>query len=49
MDEVHQATKEHPMSSILKDFHWRLAPKAAPKVVAMLITINALTEMLPYI
>ena len=33
MDEVHQATKEHPMSSILKDFHWNLPSEAAPKVL----------------
>ena len=33
MDEVHQATKEHPMSSILKEFHWNLPSEAAPKVL----------------
>ncbi len=32
LDEVHQATKEHPMNSILKDFHWKLSSDAAPKV-----------------
>jgi hypothetical protein len=33
LDEVHQATKEHPMSSILKEFHWNLSSEAAPKVL----------------
>ncbi|KAL0039591.1 hypothetical protein WJX77_002835 [Trebouxia sp. C0004] len=35
MDEVHQATKEHPMSSILKEFHWNLSSEAAPKLVGL--------------
>ncbi|DBB17253.1 TPA: hypothetical protein ACH3X3_014305 [Trebouxia sp. C0006] len=35
MDEVHQATKEHPMSSILKEFHWNLPSEAAPKLVGL--------------
>ena len=34
LDEVHHAVKDHPMNTILKDFHWTLSPEAAPKVNA---------------
>lgn len=34
LDEAHQVTKEHPMSSIFNDFHWKLPSECSPKVPA---------------
>ena len=44
LDEVHHAVKDHPMSTILKDFHWTLAAEAAPKVsLASILLVSART------
>lgn len=32
LDEVHQVTKEHAFSTLLRDFHWKLPSDCAPKV-----------------
>lgn len=40
LDEVHQVTKEHPYSTLLRDFHWKLPSDCAPKVCCNSVTVT---------